>query len=353
MIPERSMIDSSANALDVGRKPGLSVIVPISERYNDVATLYREYRDTLAAAVPDIEFIYVLDGGFDEAYGELRDLRAAGEPIRIIRLTRRFGEATALSQGVEHAAYDLLLMLPAYYQVEPASLGDFLGALGDDDMIVARRWPRLDSKLNQLGTRLFHRLLRLVTGHELRDVGCGVRLVRRRVFDEIHVYGDQHRFVAMLAAERGFRVREVDLPQARQDPKVRVYRPAVYLRRVLDLLAVFFLVRFTKRPLRFFGLAGSTLMVLGLLALAVVIFERLFLGVALADRPALLLGALFLVIGIQLFALGLIGELIIFTHARDFKEYAVAETVNLQQPDDAPHCESDAPATGAETEQRA
>jgi hypothetical protein len=322
-------VDTTRTALE------LSVIIPVSERYDATRELYNEYKRAVVAAVTDVEFVYVLDGPFEEVYRELLSLRSEGEPIRVVRLSRQFGEATALSQGAAHAGADTLLILPAYYQVEPASITEFIGTLGDADLVVARRWPRLDSNLNRLGTRLFHRLLRFVTGHSFRDVGCSARMVRRRVFDEVNVYGDQHRFLAMLADQRGFRVREVDLPQARQDPRVRVYRPGVYLRRVLDLLAVFFLVRFTKRPLRFFGLAGSALVVLGSVVLAAVSFQKLFLAMSLADRPALLLGALLLVLGVQLFALGLIGELIIFTHARELKEYTVAETVNMEA-DEAP-----------------
>jgi glycosyltransferase involved in cell wall biosynthesis len=319
---------------DVILSSALSVVIPISERYDDVSTLYAEYRDAVSLAVGPAEFIYVLDGDFDAAYEELKALQSSGEPIRVVRLTRRFGESTALVQGIEHARADTLLVLPAYYQVDPASLTGFIGELGDDDMIVARRWPRIDSKLNQLSTRLFHGLLGFVTGYHFKDVGCGVRLLRRRVLDEITIYGDQHRFLAMLAAQRGFRVREINLKQAKQDPKVRVYRPGVYFQRVLDMLAVFFLVRFTKRPLRFFGPLGSALIALGSLVLALVIVQRLFFDVALADRPALLLGALILVLGVQLFAIGLIAELIIFTHASDLKEYAVAETVNMIPADD-------------------
>jgi glycosyltransferase involved in cell wall biosynthesis len=310
--------------------PELTVVIPVSERYDAVRPLFTEYKRAVYAVTTNVEFLYVLDGTFESVFRDLLALRAEGEPIRIVRLSRQFGEATALSQGAEHAASDTLLVLPAYYQVEPASLTDFIAALGDEDLVVVRRWPRLDSKLNRLGTSLFHSLLHVVTGFDFRDVGCGVRLIRRRIFDEINVYGDQHRFLAMLAAQRGFRVREVELPQARQDPKVRVYRPVVYLRRVLDLLAVFFLVRFTKRPLRFFGLAGSALIVVGLIILAIVTSQRLLLDFSLADRPTLLLGALSLVLGVQLFALGLIGELIIFTHARELKEYTVAETVNME-----------------------
>src|SRR5690606_27956959 len=119
------------------------------------------------------------------------------------------------------------------------SLPELLAA-PDCDVLVVRRWPRRDSWLNRAGTAAFHWLLRRVTGYDYRDVGCGVRLMRRRVFDEVSLYGAQHRFLPILAAQRGFRVCEMPLPQSPRDPRVRLYRPRVYLRRVIDLLAVFF-----------------------------------------------------------------------------------------------------------------
>ncbi len=132
----------------------------------------------------------------------------------------------------------------------------------------------------------------------------------------------------MLAEKRGFRVVEIDVAQSELDSAPKLYASGIYLRRMLDILTVFFLVKFTKKPLRFFGLIGSSLLGFGALLLAVVIIQRLFFGIELGTRPALLLSSLFVVLGIQLLALGLIGELIIFTHARDIKEYTIEKILN-------------------------
>lgn len=320
----------------MNNKPELSIIIPVSERYDAVRALYNQYRDAVAQAVNTYEFIYVLDGGFDDVYSTLVSLRDEGEPVQIIRMARSFGEATAIMLGFENSSAERLLILPAYYQVESSALPDFIRSMNTQDMIAARRWPRRDSVLNRFETNVFNNLLQFITTHKFHDLGCGVRLIRRRVLEEITIYGDQHRFLPLLAAQRGFVVDERDIPQAEEDPRLRIYRPMVYLRRVLDLLALFFLIRFTKKPLRFFGVFGSILVLLSFAVLGTVTLERFILGVGLADRPALLLGVIFLVLGVQLFALGLIGELIIFTHAREIKEYAVAETVNMD-PDHIQH----------------
>jgi hypothetical protein len=190
-------------------------------------------------------------------------------------------------------------------------------------MVIARRWPRHDSKLKRAQTITFHGILNFIAGCSFQDLGCGVRAFKKEIADEIPVYGDQHRFIPLLAERRGFRVKEVKVPQSNIDSAPTFYRSGTYLRRILDILTVFFLVKFTKKPLRFFGLIGSTIFAIGFLVLIYIISQRLFSGVALADRPALLLSSLFVVLGVQLIALGLIAELIIFTHAREIKEYTI------------------------------
>jgi hypothetical protein len=144
---------------------------------------------------------------------------------------------------------------------------------------------------------------------------------------ELPLYGDQHRFLPLLAARLGFRIGEVNVAQSRKEKFWRLYRPGVYPRRLLDLLTVFFLIKFTKKPLRFFGLIGAATFLLGGLLTLYLVIERLFFGVPLAQRPALLLSSLLVVLGVQIFALGLIGELIIFTHAKDIKEYTIDEII--------------------------
>ena len=311
-----------------GENSMLSVIIPITERYDDPAELFEAYNQALAGLGYDYEVIYVLDGPYPDTRRTLEVLQAAGHPVRVLQLSKKFGEATALTAASDHARGDILMTLPAFFQVEPSSLPRLVEGLEDDDMVIVRRWPRTDSAFNRLQTSLFNRLLSFLTGARFHDLGCGVRIFRRTVPEAVPLYGDQHRFMPVLALRQGFRVREIDLPQSPRDSFRRVYRPGVYPRRLLDMLTVFFLIKFTKKPLRFFGLIGSGTAALGGLALLYVIVERLFFDVGLADRPALLLSSLMVVLGVQIFGLGLIGELIIFTHAREIKEYAVREVVN-------------------------
>ena len=140
--------------------------------------------------------------------------------------------------------------------------------------------------------------------------------------------GFLHRFFPALARRRGFRVREIELVQSSKDMFRGHYRLREYLHRLLDILTVFFLVRFTKKPLRFFGTIGFLAAAIGGIFTLVLVIQRLFFGMGLADRPALLLGSLLIVLGVQTFALGLIGELIIFTHGTKMKEYSIRRIID-------------------------
>ncbi len=308
-------------------KPALSAIVPVTERLHDVESLYWAYKAGIEAVGLAYEFIYVLDGDFPEALSALQGLRQKGEPIEIIALAKWFGEATALTIGFAHAAGDIFVTLPAYPQIVPDEISRLVAGLKDYDMVIARRFPRRDSILNVIQSKVFHFLLNTMIAVPFHDLGCGVRALKRRVAEELNIYGDQHRFLPLLAAQQGFKVLELGTAQAKEDIFKRVYSPGVYIRRMLDILTIVFIVKFTRKPLRFFGLIGSFTLALGTLGAVYLAIERLYFGGALADRPALVLAVLMMVMGFQMIAVGLIGELIIFTHAKDLKEYRVERIV--------------------------
>ena len=311
----------------------ISAIVPVGTRRDDVPTLVDEYADGLRQADVSFEIIVVLDGPRGGLAAQLDQLAADRDWLRIIELARDFGESAALTAGFDEARGRMILTLPAYYQVVPAELGKLVAAAGEADMAIGVRWPRAGSGFEGWRRNAFHGLLGLITGQRYRDLGCGVRLLKRDIIDEIPLYGERHRFYPTLATSRGFEVREVEVAQSPNDVFRGRYRTREYLHRVLDILTLFFLVRFTKKPLRFFGTVGFVIGALGFLFLAVLVVQRLFFEVALADRPALLLSSLMLVLGVQIFALGLIGELVIFTHARDLKEYAVRSVISAREPE--------------------
>jgi hypothetical protein len=144
---------------------------------------------------------------------------------------------------------------------------------------------------------------------------------------ELRIYGGLHRFLPILAHSQGFRVKELPLRQHQDDTATRYYGVALYLKRLLDILTVYFIAKFTRRPLRFFGVLGLLLVLPGVLLTAYLGIYRLLRMGPIADRPLLLLAVLLIVVGFQSLSLGLIGEVIIFTHARRLGQYRVVEVI--------------------------
>jgi hypothetical protein len=308
----------------------ISVIVPLNDmdRPNAIDITFADYKRELDKTGLRYEFLFVLEGDQLDEFNRLVALKDGGDPIRIIKLSQSYGDATILTVGFEHARAPILMTLPAYHQIKPEAIAPIVAELGEYDMVTVRRWPRGDSIINRMQTRIFHFLLYKTTSAGFNDLGCGVRVIRRRVTDAVHVYGHKHWFLPVLAGRFGFKINEVDAPQATSDFTRRYFGVGIYFRRMLDLLSIFFLVKFTKKPLRFFGSTGAVLFLMGIAFTAFLTYQRVFEGEPLADRPALLLGVLMIVLGIQIFAIGLIGELIIFTHARDLKEFTIEKIIN-------------------------
>jgi glycosyltransferase involved in cell wall biosynthesis len=301
----------------------ISVIVPVGLRHGSLTQLHQEYRQSLDQIGRPYELIYVLDGSIPDAAAQLEQQQRSGERLTIVYLTRLFGESTALMAGFEQASGQVIVTLPAYAQIDAADIGKLLAGLASADVVVSRRWPRVGGPLERMRRNAFHGLVSWMTGLKLHDLGCSARALKRQVLQEISLYGDQHRLLPALADRQGFRVLEVDVRQSPWDRFEGAYRTREYAHRFLDLFAVFFLVRFTKKPLRFFGMIGAITLMIGSALVLYLVIDRLFFGEGLANRPALLLSSLLVVLGLQLFALGLLGELIIFTHAGGMKDYQV------------------------------
>lgn len=310
------------------RQCDVSMIVPLVAKVGDLEALVNEYGTVLDQLGKSFEFIFVLGPQHRSLADDLQAIRQRTDAeITILALPAPFHEATALAAGFDRAAGEVVFTSAAFFQVTREAIPLMLEELeqGHADLVVARRYPRRGSFLNRLQARAFHWLVRTLTATDFHDVTCGFRAMNRQVAEALYLYGDLHRFIPIIGRTLGFRVTEVKVKQHVEDRPTKLYGPAVYSRRILDILTVFFLVNFTRRPLRFFGLIGLGLLVLGGgITLYLGIYRILGMG-GIADRPLLLLGILLAVLGFQSISIGLLGELIIYTHARGMRTYRIAE----------------------------
>ena len=329
MTIEGTLVEAAVGGSSPARADGarlISVVVPVVERADDLLALHRAFGGELDRRGGSFEFLFVFDGGFSPP-PELVALSQADDSVRLFAFARQFGETAALRLGIERSRGEVIVTLPAYFQVQAEGIGPLLDALGNGaDVVVARRSPRVDSWLNRLQSHAFHRMLGSLTDRRFHDIACGVRVLRRSVAETLPLYGDLHRFIPALALREGHRVEEVPVPQHPNDARTRVYGPGVYLRRLLDVAAFFFLAKFTEKPLRFFGLVGSVFFALGALTGLVLLVERIA-GRGIANRPLLLLAVLLIALGVQFMGLGLVGEIIVHLRSPHRRAYRVRERV--------------------------
>lgn len=310
-----------------GRSPEVSVVVPLVERSDDPVEIFRALAQRLRARGRDFEFLFVVDGGFGDPPESLLDLARSESSVRLLRLKGSLGETATLRAGFDTARGDVIVTCSAYWQVEPEAMDRVLDEIQNGfDVVVCRRWPRRDGWLNRMQTRAFHAVVKRGVGVPFHDMACGFRALKASVARSLTLYGDLHRFLPGLAVEQGFRVTEVDVPQHEADTGTRIYRPGIYVRRMLDIFTYYFLVKFTEKPLRFFGLLGAGLAILGGGLAGVLAIQRLG-GQGIANRPLLLLAVLLFVLGVQLVGLGLVGEIIVHLRTSRSSRYRIEKIV--------------------------
>ena len=322
--PRQRADDTSGIRAKTSPQPDVTVIVPVTERPVSLAELYEEYSEALKSSGRTFEYIFVVEPWHQGSVAVLRDLVERGEPIRVVEAGHMIGESAMLKLAAGNARGRTLVVLPAYHRVVATAIPDAVAAVEQGaDLANCRRWPRHDSWLNRVQTRILHSAVTGLPRRTVRDVGSGVRAMRPEVLRDIPLYGDFFRFLPVLALRDGYSVVEIDAAQHPRDTALRVYPPGVYMRRAIDVFGLFFLSRFTYKPLRFFGLIGSLLSGVGALILIVMFIQRLG-GQGLADRPLLLLGVLIFTLGVQAIALGLIGEIIVHFNAQGHRSYRLA-----------------------------
>jgi glycosyltransferase involved in cell wall biosynthesis len=301
----------------------LSVVVPVLREQPGIGELHARLLHGLAPLGRRIEVIYVVDGPWRATLDALKALRRREGAIEILTFARPMGEAAALTVGLRHASGAIVLTAPAELEVDPAELARLVRALetrGVDILTLARRPP------GQARRGKLERLLGLLLESRLEDVRSPIRAMRARVAAELVLYGNQHRFLPLIAQAQGFTVEELPAPApGRAGPGLG--GASSWPSLVLDVVTLYFLLKFLKKPFRFFGGFGFLILGCGALATAWLVFERLALGVPLGDRPALILSTLMVVLGIQIVAVGLIGELVTFAWAREAKDYKVDRIV--------------------------
>ncbi|MDZ7291265.1 MAG: glycosyltransferase [candidate division KSB1 bacterium] len=306
--------------------PAISVIVHTFNNGNEVPVMYRSLRQGLESYGKSFEMIFVDDASTDDTHTQLLEIARLDQRVKVIRMRTSFGETSALDAGLHHALGERLVFATARVRVNLHAVPRFLQKLDEGyDLVVGWRTPRQDAGVNRIVSRLFNGLMQKLGKLKLHDINSSVIATYRSVLQNITFYGNLNIFIPVLAARKGYKVTEEQIEQLPGNFRKSLHL-SEYIQRILDIITVMFLTKYSKKPLHFLGFFGLMFTLAGLVMNLYLFVYRILGYGAIAGRPLLLLGALLLVIGLQMISIGLIGEMIIYTHAREIKEYNI-ETV--------------------------
>jgi len=311
----------------------ISVLIPVLGDFEGIEAVHREAVEQIEKLCSDYEFLYLIGVRSQRMLEQALRLREHDERrIRVLHFGRDVDHSSLLAAGFDRSRGELLFLIPPYFDAEASAIQSLFHCLEEGaDFAIASRSAWRGGSPARLQSRVFNWLSSLATGTHFKDVASSTQAMRREVLDDVPLYGDFHRFLPILAERVGFAIREVPVGPHPQTLGVSLRPPRAYLWRALDILSIFFVSRFTRRPLRLFGGLGSAFAVVGAATLAIATLQRV-MGQPLADRPVLVLGTLLLGLGVQTFTIGLLGELILFFHARDIRDYRVAAVYEAADP---------------------
>ena len=289
----------------------ISVIIPV---YNEVESLRELYQELVQALAPyeKYEILFIDDGSSDGSFDVIKELSETDTHINLFQFHRNYGKSAALAEGFKYAEGNQIITMDADLQDDPSEITNLIQKLEEGfDLVSGWKKNRKDPLSKKLPSKLFNFITRLFTGVRIHDFNCGLKIYRKAVIKTLEIYGGRHRYIPALAGQKKFKVAEIVVnhrPRLHGETK---YGSSRFFHGLFDLISILFLSRYTQSPLYFFGKIGLFTFLIGLGVDCYVIYLKYFLGEPFAKHMALLmLGVLIIVIGIQFFSIGLVGEMI-------------------------------------------
>jgi glycosyltransferase involved in cell wall biosynthesis len=308
----------------------LSLIIPVYNEEENLPILMESICDSMQTLNREWEVIFVDDGSTDRSLDALKRL-VDGNPehARVVVFRRNFGQTAAIAAGIDHARGEIIILLDADMQNDPADIPMLLAKLDEGyDLVSGWRKDRQDNRLTRtIPSNLANGLISSVTGVHLHDYGCTLKAYRRDALEGFRLYGEMHRFIPVFAHSVGARIAELPV---RHHP--RKFGKAKYglertVKVILDLFTVKFLLDYSHKPMRLFGGAGITLMFISGVMLFLLFVRKLLEGTPILTSPIFSLGVMFFILGFQSILMGLIAELL----ARTYHESQKKPTYTIRQ----------------------
>jgi len=306
-----------------------SVIILFEEAEEGFVDYLNNLQDIFTVREQPFEILIIANG----TEGYLKDVLGKtatpfAESVKIFALNKRTTQAACLKAGFKECQGDIILVCGSYQQITNKAFEALLNAISEDvDIVSPCREKRVDPAFNQFQSKVFNKIANFMTGSSIKDLSCTVKVFRRIVLENIELYGNMYRYLPILAESKGFKNKEIECEHLQERGKTGFYNIYEYFSRLIDIFTIFFTTRYTWKPLRFFSAIGSVFILIGISIMLYIFYQKIFMSISIGDRLELLLGILFMVLGIQTASTGLLGEIITFVYGRRRKEYSIEKII--------------------------
>lgn len=320
----------------------LSIIIPAFNEEESIKPLVYLIFKNLDKNLEDFEIILIDDGSNDKTWDEIVKISNKFENIVSIKLLENYGKSDALDAGFKVCKGNYVLTMDADLQDDPSEILPLYSMIIENkyDLVSGWKKKRNDPLTKTIPSKFFNLVTRLFSGIKLNDFNCGIKIYRKEVINSINLYGEMHRYIPLIARWNGFnKIAEKEVNHNRRKYGVTKFGMERYIRGFLDLLSVSFVYRFRKRPMHFFGSFGVLSFLLGFISAGFIIYEKisklsqnvpLELIRPVTDQPLFYIALLAIIIGVQLFLVGFLSELVIQINS-DKKGYKIEKTGNAQK----------------------
>jgi len=292
--------------------PYLSIVVPVFNEAENLRPLFQAINDALDGL--SYEIIFVDDGSKDGSVEILFEIsQEASNIVSVIQFRRNFGQTAAIAAGLDYSAGEIIVLLDADLQNDPADIPMLVEKIDEGyDVVSGWRVDRKDTLITRtIPSRMANWLISAVTGVKLHDYGCTLKAYRRDVFEGFRLYGEMHRFIPAYAGSVGARITEVPVQHHPRRFGETKYGLSRTIKVLLDLFTVKFLISYGHKPIYLFGGAGILLIVPSALTLLFLVVRRLWLGISILGSPLLQLSTMIMIMGFLSILMGLIAELLV------------------------------------------
>ncbi|MFM2096655.1 MAG: Undecaprenyl-phosphate 4-deoxy-4-formamido-L-arabinose transferase [Planctomycetota bacterium] len=309
----------------------VSVVVPVRDEKDNVLPLWSRLHETLSGTGWPYELIFVDDGSRDGTTEVLRELAAEDSHVKVLVFRRNFGQTAAMHAGIQAAVHDVVVTMDGDLQNDPSDIPMMIDKLEEGyDLVHGWRQRRQDTFVNRrLPSMIANWLISRTTRFPIRDLGCSLKAIRREIAQELELYGEMHRFIPILAHQRGARCVEVAVQHHARKFGVTKYGISRTIRVILDLLTVKYLLEYSASPMKLFGRIGLLCFAVAMSTGVATLLMKLLGQVDMTGNPLLLLTVLAGMVSMQFFSLGLLGEVCarIYFTSQPKQNYAIRERI--------------------------